>query len=297
VRENDFTEAQFAAAPRTIAAVRAGFDKLVLSLHPADPGAFLRQLTAQPQALTGYRPATGPFAAEGAYALLYQYGSTSPTRPDVDLLLAPRTRGLPVAQLALRASIEQLITRRSVARAVVDQFGCRFSGTSVVSVAELAIDFPREESTHTTICSEAYGPWTRCTQWYETTFYLTTASGLFCVRIYEKIENGITVVRAELILRRRFFRRHSVQGIADLVSTAWLEAARRSLRFMRYDPTTRRAAADNGEIEQLIAAVGVNEALRRYAGDAQRIRRRLAPTGHDDQARVALARLRRELLQ
>lgn len=283
------------SSPITIPTARAGLDRLVLSLHPADPHRFHRQLTAQAPSLPGYQPAAGPYAAEGLYRQLYQYAPISRRRPYLDLLCAPEHHGLPAGQIALRASITHLITSCPMIDAVLAPLTACLAATTSVSLAELSIDFPMTATVHATVCREAYAPWTRATGWYLSTYYLTTACSLVCSRIYPKEEDGIAVERIELVLRRRFFHRHGVTSVADLARGGWLDAAQRSLRFVRYRPTSRRSAVENDQIQQLITARGVNKALRRYSGDAQRIRRRLEPTDTDDRARAALARLRREL--
>jgi hypothetical protein len=235
--------------------------------------------------------------AHGEFQTRYCYVSQSTSRPDIDLLTEPRQSGMPFAQVSMRPSVQHLITSTTIVQQLLAPFLRQFNCRPLVSLGELAIDFPMDSTTHARLVREVYAPYTRAQRWYEITLYLTTQSGIVRVRLYPKHEHGLALLRVEQVLQRRFWRRHGINEPEDLRTTSsWLASAGRALQFVEYRATPRRSAAENARIEELIREYGVNEALRRNdGGDRQRIRRRLVPTDTDRRAREALEQFHRRL--
>ena len=280
----------------TIPTPRAGFDRLRFSVPrnsipcslpklplPDSLGPFRRRKDNEPDSSPTYR-------RRAAYA-------TADEGIFMEVLYQPRYDWRPLFQVQFRASMRCLLDLRVVEQAIdelphsillllrlldpdpIVRFltPVRFT----LSEVELTLDFPGGGDIERALRRSLLTPW--CRQHYARN--LDDASGgrgsrpsRIDFRLYEKVEDGMTVNRVEWVIHRNQLRRWRVNTITDLRGVPWTSRVLRRMRFVEFRSSRGYRHVPQWTYEGLVKAAGPAYTLRKLSPKARQwLRGRLRP--------------------
>jgi hypothetical protein len=299
---------------RTIAAPRVGFDRVVVNPSIKRPIQFGETLGQSYRRVRDHR-IDGRVSAKAinrrsstdgdrlvardvrrSYRRHAEYRPVSGVGPIVDVLHertgGPNAHLLPPYRVQLRAPMRRLLDVATI-ESVTAEISAALDAKFYVSEAEVSVDLPWQSGAWAALRAELYSPWTRRHRERVDEEWLSRGDrrSASWIRAYSKREDGLRVVRVELVLKRDGLRRLGVQRAADLRDVSWQRVVTRALRFVAMAPAAR---GERRVVRRMLARVaeleGVQATLRkRHGRGRERMRRRLRPTPTQHAVERALA--------
>lgn len=301
----------------TLGAPRVGFDLIELSAPTVHREGTPVSTSGPPSSLAEFvRQADCPMPRRSTYERCATYThTTDPVMPTIEVLHGPRRAPRPQFRLRIRASMEQLIPLDLVERLAAELFTVTQQPLRV-SVVELCMDFPGGWEAARQLHRQLLVPRVRRIHSYiepgdtEVWWVRGSRRSATSVRIYPKLEGGLSVARMEWILRRSALRKLGVEDLSGLRTVHWAEVFGRTVRFVQgpgaQDSAPRRGGKKPTDIERrdfvdmffpdLVRLLGPERALKRFAAkDRPRLRRRLCAGPTQLHVMGILANLTQEL--
>jgi hypothetical protein len=299
---------------RTLSTPRAGIDRIVLNPAQTSPVRFGKTLGPSYRRVADHQLAGGAANRDHSldrsvahdvrrsYRRRAEYRRVSPgTAPIVDVLYRPTGRCfwlLAPYRVQLRATMDELLDVTTVESTAAGISAALLRAELDVSEVELAIDLPWSEGAASALYAALYTPWTRHhkelpdQEWW----CRGDRKSATWVRLYSKNEDGLRVIRVELVLRRDALRRFGVEGVTDLRAISWREVFTSAVRFVTFvPPRGGRQCVLAQTLAKRVRASGVQATLRGQHGRRREwMRRRLRPTATQQAVEGALAAFDRD---